>query len=210
MMAAFFIGKDPMHQDRHVRKYAVPVRGTIWGMNHTDTTERDIGKRPFEQGTYSDYNDFFPGVDYDGTTISPRTGASKICPMRILQPHYGGIAECFADLQITVAAADSDLTLKLAVGRLQPGTYDRVSTYTDDEINASWRKIRGTDTPLSVSGGVIAADIIDLLPALPKYGDANFIEDAFVLIVAFNKVPTLTGTFKFNFLNLHMSVTGVV
>lgn len=196
--------------DRDVRKYAVPVRGTIWGLNYNDRSERDIGWRSFDQRNPSDYNDFFPGVEFNGSTIPAQVGARSVCPMRILQPHYGGIAECYADLQITVASGDSDLTLKLAVGRLQPGTYDRVMTYTDEEINASWRKIHGSDTPLTVSGGTISADLINLLDAIPKYGDANYRDDVFVLILAFNKTPTLTGAFKFNFINLHMSVTGVV
>lgn len=196
--------------DRDIRTYAVPVRGTIWGLNYNDRSERDIGFKSFDQRSNSDYNDFFPGTEFDGSAYPAQVGANKICPIRILQPHYGGIAECYADLQITVAAADPDLTLKLAVGRLQPGTYDRVLTYTDEEINASWRKIRGTDTPLSVSGGNISADLIDILGALPQYGDTDYRDDVFVLILAFNKTPTLTGTFKFNYLNIHMSVTGVV
>lgn len=197
--------------DRDVRKYAVPVRGTIWGLNYNDRSERDIGWRDFNQRAYSDFNDYFPGVDgATGIADNPVLGASKICPIRILQPHYGGIAECYADLQITVAATDPDLTLKLAIGRLQPGTYDRVISYTDEEISASWRKIHGSDSPLSVSGGVISASLIDLLNALPEYGDPNYRDDVFVLIFAFNKVPTVTGTFKFNYINLHTSVTGVV
>ncbi len=196
--------------DKDARRYAVPVRGTIWGLDYNDKTERDIGQKSFAgRSLTSDYNDYFPSVQYEGTPIAATIGASQQCPLRILMPHYGGLEECYADLSITVASGDSDLTLKLAVGRLQTGLYDRVTSYTDDEINNSWRKIRGSTAGLAVSGGVIAADLLDLLPAIPKYGDTYFRQDVFVLILAFNKVPTLTGTFKFNYLNIHASVSGV-
>lgn len=197
--------------DKESRKYAVPIRGTIWGLNYNDRTERDIGQRTFAgRSAASDYSDYFPGKQYEGSTINPLVGATKQCPLRILQPHYGELAQCFADIDINVAAGDSDLTLKLGIGRLQSGTYDRVTSYTDAEINAAWRKIRGSDAPLTVSGGKLSADLLNLLPALPKYGDADYRKDVFVLVLVFNKVPTLTGTFKFNYLNIHNSVTGVL
>lgn len=198
--------------NRAIRNNAVPVRGTIWGMNYNDRSERDIGAMRGVPVTFGDYNDYFPAYSIDnvGVTYTPQVGANQICPIRILQPHYGGIEECYADISINVAAADSDLTLKLGIGRFASGTYDRVLTYTDAEISTAWRKIRGTDTPLSVSGGVISADILNLYDAIPKYGDPNWIEDGFVLILAFNKVPTQTGTFYFNYLNIHNSVSGVV
>jgi hypothetical protein len=197
-----------MNQDRAARQYAVPVRGSIWGLNHNDRTERDLQYITFPPTT-ADTMKYFPWT-YSGTTNSPTVGASKICPIRILQPHYGELIECYADLQLTPVAGDSDLTMKLAIGRFQSGSYDPVTSYTDEEINASWRKIRGTDTPMSVTGGVIAADLLDLLAALPKYGDSSFREDAFVLLIVFNKVPTVTGSFHFNFLNIHTSVTGAI
>lgn len=197
--------------NRDVRNYAVPVRGTIWGVNYNDRSERDIGAIVQVPQTFGDYHDYFPSYRVDsGTTYPAQVAPSQVCPMRILQPHYGGIEECYADISINVAAADSDLTLKLAIGRFQSGSYDRVLTYTDAEMAASWRRIRGSDTPLSVSGGVISADLLNLLDAIPKYGDANWKEDAFVLILYFNKVPTETGTFYFNYLNIHSSVSGIV
>jgi hypothetical protein len=201
-----------MSLDRDIRKYAVPVRGTIWGMNYNDRSERDVGAIDSIPLALSDYHDFFPGFDVrnPSTVINPQIGARQVCPIRILKPHYGGLAECYVDLKITVASADSDLTLKLAIGRMNVADYSRVMNYTDDEINGSWRKIRGSDTPLSVSSGAITVDLADILNALPEYGSSDYIDDAFVLILAFNKIPTLTGSFKFNYLNIHTSVTGVV
>lgn len=199
-----------MSLDRDVRKYAVPVRGTIWGMNYDDRTERDIGGISSVPLSFSDYHDFFPGFHtITPATYPPQVGAARVCPMRILKPHYGGLAECYADLRITVASGDNDLTLKLAIGRMN-NDYSRVMAYSDEELNSSWRKIRGSDAPLAVSSGVIMADLIDLLPALHEYGDPAYAGDAFVLILVFNKVPTLTGSFNFNYLNIHTSVTGVV
>lgn len=200
-----------MSLDRDVRKYAVPVRGTIWGMNYDDRTERDIGGISSIPIAFSDYHDFFPGFHTINIAAiyPPQIGASRVCPIRILKPHYGGLAECYADLRMVVASGDSDLTLKLAIGRMN-SDYSRVMSYSDDELDSSWRKMRGSDAPLTVSSGVIAADLIDLLPALPEYGTPDYSDDAFVLILVFNKVPTLTGSFNFNFLNIHTSVTGVV
>lgn len=197
-----------MNQDKAARQYAVPVRGSIWGLNHNDRTERDLQYIVFPPTT-ADTMKYFP-FQYGNTQNPPTVGAARVCPIRILQPHYGELIECYVDLQLTPAAADSGLTMKLAIGKFQSGSYDPVTSYTDEEINASWRQIRGTDTPLSVSSGVIAADLLDLLDALPKYGDSNFRDDAFVLLVVFNKVPIVTGTFHFNFLNIHTSVTGAI
>lgn len=180
-------------------------------MNYNDRSERDIGGINTVPLAFSDFHDFFPGYSMRDTSIvyPPQIGASRVCPIRILKPHYGGLVECYADLRIVVAAGDSDLTLKLAVGRMN-SDYSRVLTYSDEEIDKAWRKIRGSDTPLSVSSGAITVDLVDLLPALPRYGDSNYSDDAFVLILAFNKVPTVTGSFDFNYLNIHTSVTGVV
>lgn len=203
-----FYLESTMNQDRAARQYAVPVRGSIWGLNYNDRTERDLQYVDFY--STSDTMKYFPFTDSHDMSYPASKGASRVCPIRILQPHYGELIECYADLQLTPAAADNNLTMKLAIGKFQSGSYDPVTSYTDEEINASWRKIHGTDTPLSVSGGVISAELIDLLHALPKYGDSAFREDAFVLLVAFNKVPIHTGTFHFNFLNIHTSVTGAI
>lgn len=201
--------------DKAARAYAVPVRGSIWGLQYNDTSERDVMrvKANGSGNLLSDLHDYFPGVYETGpaeSSISPQIGASMICPIRILKPHYGELAECFVDIDLNVAAGDTDLTLKLAIGRLDSGLYSRVTSYTDTEIDASWLKIRGSTTPLSVSSGKISADLLNLLPALPVYGSADYRRDVFVLLLVFNKVPTLTGTFKFNYLNIHTSVTGVL
>lgn len=200
-----------MSLDRATRQYAVPVRGTIWGMNYSDRTERNIGNLNTVPLAFSDFHDFFPGYHTlnVGATYPPQIGARRVCPMRVLKPHYGDLAECYADLRIAVASGDSDLTLKLAIGRMN-SDYSRVMDYTSEEIDQSWRMIHGSDTPLAVSGGVIESELIDLLPALPEYGTPDYHSDAFVLILVFNKVPTLTGSFNFNYLNIHTSVTGVV
>ena len=202
-------------QDKAARSYAVPVRGTIWGLMYNDRSERDIMvvKANGSGSLTGDMHDFFPGaydLGFSDSVISPVIGARRVCPIRILMPHYGQLSECFVDLELTVASGDSDLTLKLGVGRLSAGNYDRVYTYDDDELAASWRKIRGSDAPLTVSGGKISADLLNLLPALPEYGSSDWRRDVFVLLLIFNREPILTGTFKFNVLNIHTSVTGVL
>ena len=202
-------------QDKAARSYAVPVRGSIWGLNYNDRSERQVMilKNNGSGLLYSDMHDYFPGVLDSGfmtSATTPQIGASQICPIRILKPHYGELAECFVDLDLNVAAADTGLTLKLAIGRLEAGNYARVNSYTEAEIDDSWRKIRGSTAPLTVSGGKISADLLNLLPALPVYGSADYRRDVFVLLLVFNRVPVLTGTFNFNYLNVHTSVTGVL
>lgn len=198
-------------EDKAARKYAVPVRGSIWGLNYNDRSERDTGTVDGVPVLLSDYHDYFPGYSVVGASATnPVIGASRICPIRILKPHYGELAELYVDLQLTLATGDTGLTMKLAVGRLVAGIYDRVTTYTDEEIDASWRRIRGSDTPLSASGGVITADLINILNEIPKYGSSEYRQDVFVLLVVFNRVPLQTTPFKFNYLNIHTSVTGVL
>lgn len=202
-----------MQQDKDARKYAVPSRGSIWGMNYNDRSERDIGAR--DSVVYNggnDFADFFPTylISNPSSTINPTLGIRKQCPIRILQPHYGEITECYVDININVAAADSDLTLKIAIGRFEAGSCNRVMEYLDDDINSSWLRIRGSNEPLRVNNGVISTSILDLLPALPKFGNSNYMDDAFVLILSFNKLPTISGLFKFNFMNIHSSITGAI
>jgi len=202
-------------QDKAARIYAVPVRGTIWGLNYNDRSERAVMviKNNGSGALYSDLHDYFPGTFDSGFATSattPQIGASQICPIRILKPHYGELTECFVDIDLNVAAADTGLTLKLAIGKLDAGAYSRVTSYTDAEIDASWLQIRGSTAPLTVSGGKISADLLNLLPALPKYGSADYRRDVFVLLLVFNRVPVITGTFSFNYLNIHTAVAGVL
>jgi len=192
--------------DKSSRDYAVPVRGSIFGLNYTDDTERDLSETGSKLNSNPDSRPL-TGAPKNSPIILPFP--SKNNALRILYPHYGDIAECFADLMMTVAAADSDLTLKLAIGYFTDNYFTAQTAYSDTYINESWLKIRGTTNPLTVSEGVIAADLLNLLPAMPKYGSSDFKNDGFVLVVAFNRVPISTGTYKFDYLNIHQSVTGI-
>ena len=201
--------------DKSSRSYSVPMRGSIWGVNYNEYSERNLEHQTVVFATIgtngNDFKDYFNTYLIVGGTEYWRYPTSQLqCPLRILKPHYGELSECFLDLQITVAASDSDLTLKLAVGHFVAGEYIRTTSYTQSEIDASWRKIRGSDVPLSVVGGKISVDLLNLLPIIPKYGDADYRQDAFVLVLAFNKPPTQTGTYKFNYLNIHQSSSGVL
>ena len=214
---AFLYERNLMAKDKDVRRYAVPVRGSIWGHVYNDRSENDIEFQEVVASTIgdvpkSDFMQYFPTIlnDPASAPLPPFSGIVKTVPLRILKPHYGHLAQCYVDLDITVASGDSDLTLKLAVGKFVSGSYSAETSYTQTEVDDSWRRITGSDTPLSVSGGKISATLLDLLNSLPKYGDSNYKEDAFVLILAFNKVPTVTGTFHFNQLNIHTSVTGAL
>jgi len=193
--------------DKSSRGYSVPVRGSIFGLNYTDTTERDIS----EVGTQLSRldSDALPLTGAPNETVPILPYPSKNNILRILYPHYGDISECFADVMMTVGPGDSDLTMKLAIGYFKDQYFTPNTDYSDDYISASWLKIHGTTDPLAAVSGVISADLLNLLPALPEYGSTDFKTDAFVLIVAFNRMPTITAPYKFNYLNIHQSVTGI-
>lgn len=191
-------------QDRNARKDAVPFRGAIWGYPYNDASERDL----------SQFSVFTNGVGsgFDAYSLVRAIGSNSpaaLNTIRIVQPRFGTVVSCFADINMTFSAADNGLHCYLAIGTFSNAqTFTPTTSYSQAYLNASWITINGSVAPMTVANGVLAPQTFNLLPALYAYGTPNFVAEAFVLLLCFNRAPTAAG-FKLNTLNVHMSVQGI-
>lgn len=219
-------------QDRQVRGEAVTLRAQIFGHNYTDYTEYDLkdGAWTRDGGGFSDLATLVGVNTTTGAATNPVV--NSINSIRILQPHFGEVVQMYIDLFMARSATDSmgstedkgGLGVIFAIGDFTNDNFTTPRTsYTFEELAASWRRISGKDYPIFMASGggdwrMIGRNI-NLLPELKKAGEAGFVEDGFNLIIAFTNVdytqlvtPVNTGAgsnFAFESLRLAMAVTGV-
>lgn len=224
--------------DRQVRNEAVTMRANVFGHNYMDETEYDLTKGAYTvSGGYSDLCPLVGIAPTTGAAVTPTPGA--INSIRIMQPHQGELVEAYVDyLQIRSAIDGTDgstmekagLGMYIAIGDFTNNDFTTPRTsYTLDEIKASWKKISGRSLPIAMlSGGGgdwrIIASRINLLPEIKKAGNAKFVEDGYNLILAFGDTdgkilyaPTSAGipgafggsNFAFEFFRVVQSMTGV-
>ena len=212
--------------DKLARTIAVTTRGSVLGHNYTNLSDEDMREGannkqdPYNfstsTGFVSGLSDIFPltgGQAYNQqalVNILPSPLQQNI--VRILRPHNGEFATCWLDLDILVAAIDSDLTLKIAIGQIgSDGLSSAQTNYSEEYINQSWQKIYGATEPLVVdSNKHISADRLNLLPALLNYGETGWDQELLVLILQFNKVPTFNVNNRLYKLRMDCSTMGVL
>lgn len=217
--------------DRQVRNEAVTMRANVFGHNYMDETEYDLTKGAYTPS--GGYSDLCPLVGISPTglgAVTPTPGS--INSIRIMQPHQGELVECYVDTLQIRSATDAlgstvekgGLGMYIAIGDFTNNDFTTPrTTYTLDEIKASWRKISGRTLPIAMlSGGGdwrLIARRINLLPEIKKAGNAKFVEDGFNLIIAFGDIdgnllfaPSGSGAgsnFAFEFFRVVQSMTGV-
>lgn len=124
---------------------------------------------------------------------------SNIVAIRITQLEKGDTVESYFTLNIT-ASSVSGFNLRLAIGTFSDTTnLIAETTYTDDYINISHQKIIGSTTKFSVSaGGTLSIIDQNILPAMYKYNDDEYVNDGFVLLLAFDTTPDQTSGWSLN------------
>lgn len=215
--------------DRQIRNEAVTMRGSIFGHNYKDETEYDLTYGAYSgNGGTSDICNLVGISTANGLPVTPTPNAINV--IRILQPHYGEIVECYIDyVSVRFATAAGGVpgkeggagsgNLKFAIGDFTNNDFNTPrASYSLTEINADWLKISGRTTGLTISGGGdsrITASRLNLLPALKKANSGLFLEDGFNLLMVFNDglyAPLGSdagGNFALEFFRLAISVTGV-
>lgn len=153
-------------------------------MSTTDKRTRDTAI-PFEAYSFSTSAHGDAG-ELDAGLIRSST---LTVPIRCATPDRVELIEAHLNLILNVHSAT---TVKVAIGRFNSDMIT-VATLTQDEIDRSHRKITGTDTAIASSGGVLFIDGINILPAIPKRGDANFNPDGFVVVLQFSRARTSTN-----------------
>lgn len=173
-------------QNNALRKTAIPFSANAFGYNRQTSSDQDIGS-----GSSSN--------DDIGYYFRPTYGTpSTINPIRILLPYYGDIIEANLNLAFQLASAESARKLRIAIGTFTADGITPTTSYTDDFINASHQLITGLTAPFSISAaGGFSQNKLNLFPAMYKRGNANFVEDMFVLLLVFDVAPSVGSGWAF-------------
>lgn len=218
--------------DRQVRNEAVTQRASIFGHNYRDETEYDLTAGAFTSGG-GGHSDLAPLLGVNTTTGIvgvPTAGAAN--SIRVLQPHQGELVQCYVDFIMIRSATDAmgsteekgGLGMILAIGDYTDDNFTTPRTsYTFEELAASWKRISGKDYPIYMASGGgdwrMIGRRINLLQELHKSDSPRFVEDGFNLIVAFTNfeytqlvTPINAGAgsnLAFESLRILTSITGV-
>lgn len=123
----------------------------------------------------------------DGTTP---LATSALRTVRLCKPDKGNLTQAYLNLFMTVNTA---LTAKVAIGRFDTDGRTVIVPQQVD-IDKGHLLLTGTDTPISSVGSSFVIDGLNLLPQIPKKGDADYNADAFVLIVQFSRNLTTSDS----------------
>lgn len=186
-----------MADDRAVRNEAVTMRANVFGHNYMDETEYDLTKGAYTpSGGYSDLCAMLGINTTTGAAITPTPGS--INSIRIMQPHQGELVECYVDFIMMRSATEADTSTVekggmgfiVAIGDFTNNDFTTPRTsYTFEELKASWKRISGKDYPIYMASGGgdwrMIGQRINLQLELYKKGNPKFVDDGFNLIIAF-------------------------
>lgn len=145
----------------------------------TRTTAVPFVANPYTVNLGLPSDDAIQLVDFLGNIST--TTALRI--MRLAKPERGNLISAYLNLFMTAGSA---LTAKVAIGRFDTDAVTPI-TPTQAEIDAGHKALTGTTTPFTASGGTLIIDGLNLMPKMPKKGDATYNDDGFVLIVQFSR-----------------------
>lgn len=158
----------------------------------TDKRTRDNAV-PFIATPYNDSSFGEKGSDFYKLIES----GLSIAAIRCSTPDRGVLVEAHLNLLINVA---SPLEVLIGIGRFDSDGITAITSYTGEEIVQAHKSLTGSETPIASSGSTIFIDGLNILPLLPKRGDANFNADGFVVYFKFNRtrnnVTELTKKFE--------------
>jgi hypothetical protein len=200
------------------RSVSVPMRAQIWGFDADDSSELNllhtINYFLYDGTVFTGYynaasSDLAQFLTYDGVSAYYWNVQKLVNPIRVIQPHYGQMTQVYLDYDFNFGAADitNGVNFYFAIGKFSTTTnqFVPVATYPSSQTLASWQTINGNATP--VSAALDVENTVNLTAALYQNSNANFIEDAFVLLLIFNKLPSLN--FAMNKLNFYIASSGV-
>lgn len=177
-------------QDLALRKTAIPYYANVWGYNRGQQSDEDISL-PFS-GTYT--GDLSPMIP---TSYNGDSAISAVNAIRVLQPQYGDIIEANLNLKFSLASAESAREFRIAIGYFS-GLYTAQTSYSEDYIDQSHRKITGRDSPYTIAAaGSFNIQRLNLYPAMYHDGDSEYRDDAFVVLLCFDQAPSKGSGYTF-------------
>lgn len=167
-------------QDQALRSTAIPYYANVWGYNRGQFSDQNI----------SSANDIGDLSSLVPSSYTYQTAVSTVNAIRVLQPQYGDVIEANLNFRIKLATAESARKLRIAIGKFD-GLYDCETSYTEAYIDESHAKITGRNAPFDIApAGVFAVPRINLWPAMYHEGDAEYRDDAFVVLICFDQAPS--------------------
>lgn len=167
-------------QDRALRSAAVPYYANVWGYNRGEQSDQNISSA----NDFGDLVNLIPASFFGSGTIQ------TINPVRVLQPQYGDIIEANLNLKFSMASAEGARKFRIAIGKFDD-RYTAETSYSEAYINASHSKITGRDSPYTIPpASTFSVPRVNLYPAMYHRGDADFRDDAFVVLLVFDQAPS--------------------
>jgi hypothetical protein len=174
-------------QDQALRKTAIPYYANVWGYNRSQNSDEDISSA----NNVGDLVNLIPSSYFGSGTIA------EVNPIRVLQPEYGDIIEANLTLRFTLASAEGARKFRIAIGTYS-SRYTTQTSYSEDFITASHRKITGRDTPYDIApAGELFLPRLNLKPGLYQNGDSEYKDDAFVVLLCFDQAPSKGSGYTF-------------
>lgn len=152
--------------DKKTRDKAIPFRATDYRNNSSGTINSGL---------------------LGATDAAYLQSTALTFPIRCATPDRGVLTEAHLNLVMQVHAAT---TVKVAIGRFDTDGITAISSYTQEEIDAMHKILTGSSAAIASSGGTLFIDGLNLMPLLPKRGDANFNADGFVVVFQFDRART--------------------
>ena len=167
-------------QDRALRSTAIPYYANVWGYNRGEQSDQDISL----SNSIGDLVNLIPSSYFGAGTIQ------KVNPIRVLQPQYGDMIEANLNLRFRTANAEGARQFRIAIGKFA-SRYTAETSYSEAYINASHSKITGRDSPYTIPpASTFSVPRVSLYPAMYHRGDADFRDDAFVILLVFDQAPS--------------------
>lgn len=167
-------------EDKSLRSRAIPYYANVWGYNRATDSDFDIS----DTNVPGDLSKMQP------SSYATQTAISAVNAIRVLQPQYGDIIEANLNIKFTMASAEAARRFWIGIGYFSSG-YTAQTSYSGQEIADSHRMITGRESPYSIAAaGSIDIPRVNLYPAMYHRGDARFLDDAFVLLLAFDQAPS--------------------
>jgi hypothetical protein len=174
-------------QDKALRKTAIPYYANVWGYNRGQFSDENISSAD----RIGDLSKMQPSDYFTQTSIA------AVNAIRVLQPQYGDIIEANLNLRFRTANAEGARLFRIAIGYFD-GLYDAETSYTEDYITASHRKITGRDAPYNIPpASSLSVPRLNLQPDMYHDGDSQYRDDAFVVLLCFDQAPSKGAGYEF-------------
>lgn len=119
------------------------------------------------------------------------TPLTKIVPLS--RPQKGDVVEAYLFMRM-IAPSDKPLNVRIGIGEM---TSDLPTvSYSEAYIQRQHEALTGNTAPFNVAANGTLVVEANLLPMIPKRGDAGFYQEAFALIVTFDSLPSTENGYE--------------